>query len=81
MQHFGTPQGTVKVRKFKKSSRKFKQKMLENLKKFKFKLQLKSLFAAQVTEIKDVEAAVELLEKKDAHDVLDGLGKSRRAAV
>merc|ERR1719274_136039 len=36
---------------------------------------MKACLSDTVTEIKDVEAAVELLEKKDAHDVLDGLGK------
>jgi len=37
--------------------------------------EMKACLSDTVTEIKDVEAAVELLEKKDAHDVLDGLGK------
>merc|ERR1711981_351370 len=37
--------------------------------------EMKACLSDTVTEIKDVEAAIQLLEKKDAHDVLDGLGK------
>merc|ERR1719487_1503002 len=37
--------------------------------------QMKDCLANTESEIKDVEAAIQLLEKKDAHDVLDGLGK------
>ena len=37
--------------------------------------EMKDCLAKTESEIKDVEAAIQLLEKKDAHDVLDGLGK------
>merc|ERR1712078_408030 len=37
--------------------------------------EMKDCLANTESEIKDVEAAIQLLEKKDAHDVLDGLGK------
>jgi len=36
---------------------------------------MKDCLANTESEIKDVEAAIQLLEKKDAHDVLDGLAK------
>merc|ERR1712078_442282 len=36
---------------------------------------MKDCLANTESEIKDVEAAIQLFEKKDAHDVLDGLGK------
>merc|ERR1711907_359318 len=36
---------------------------------------MKDCLANTEDEIKDVEDAIHLLEKKDAHDVLDGLGK------
>merc|ERR1719271_788494 len=37
--------------------------------------EMKDCLASTESEIKDVQEAIELLEKKDAHDVLDGLGK------
>merc|ERR1719152_377925 len=37
--------------------------------------EMKDCLANTEDEIKDVEDAIHLLEKKDAHDVLDGLGK------
>ena len=37
--------------------------------------EMKDCLAKTESEIKDVEAAIQLFEKKDAHDVLDGLGK------
>ena len=37
--------------------------------------EMKDCLANTESEIKDVEAAIQLFEKKDAHDVLDGLGK------
>merc|ERR1711937_858337 len=36
---------------------------------------MKDCLANTESEIKDVEAAIQFLEKKDAHDVLDGLAK------
>lgn len=37
--------------------------------------EMKDCLASSKSELRDVEDAIELLEKKDAHDVLDGLGK------
>merc|ERR1711937_589402 len=37
--------------------------------------EMKDCLANTESGIKDVEAAIQLLEKKDAHDVLNGLGK------
>merc|ERR1739848_153081 len=37
--------------------------------------EMKDCLAKTESEIKDVEAAIQLFDKKDAHDVLDGLGK------
>ena len=37
--------------------------------------EMKDCLAQTESEIKDVEAAIRLFEKKDAHDVLDGLAK------
>merc|ERR1712078_131953 len=37
--------------------------------------EMKDCLAKTESEIKDVEAAIRLFEKKDAHDVLDGLAK------
>merc|ERR1719326_1493117 len=37
--------------------------------------EMKDCLASTESEIKDVQDAIQVLEKKDAHDVLDGLGK------
>merc|ERR1719337_181108 len=37
--------------------------------------EMKDCLASTESEIKDVQEAIELLEKKDAHDVVNGLGK------